>query len=201
MGVDSAGAPVVDPTANVIALNEAATRRQDDLRILERELTDAKLDHIKEIAYLRSKYTIRLAEAESKRIDAIRAVDVNAVAVASERQSAAATVLANQVASSADALRTLVSTTAAAMAEQQRQQTAQITDRLTVVERSQYEGRGKELVMDPAMTRLIEKMESVLEFKTKIGGKEEVTTTIWGAVGIAIGFMISIAAIVFAMLK
>jgi hypothetical protein len=31
-GVDAQGGPVVDPTANVIALNEAANRRQDDLR-------------------------------------------------------------------------------------------------------------------------------------------------------------------------
>lgn len=46
-GVDAAGDPVVDPTANVIALSEAAARRQDDLRMaavarLEVEIADIK---------------------------------------------------------------------------------------------------------------------------------------------------------------
>lgn len=154
LATDSSGGQVIDPTQNVLDLVKAGNQRQDDLREASDRFTASEIGHVKEMAALRSEYTNKLAEAEAKRIDAIRAVDVNAVAVASERQAAAATVLANQVAQSADALRTLVATTATAMAEQQRQSLTQITDRLTVVERSQYEGRGKQLVADPQMEKL-----------------------------------------------
>lgn len=175
MGVDARGGPVVDPTANVVALNEAANKRQDDLRDSERRFFESEVEHVKEMAALRAGYQQQLSEAEAKRIDAIRAVDVNAVAVASERQAAAAQVLANQVAQSADALRTLVSTTAAAMAEQQRQQMTQITDRLTLVERSQYEGRGKQLVADPQMERLSALVEQLASKQATGAGKEAAT--------------------------
>jgi hypothetical protein len=97
---------------------------------------------IDEQAKLRAEFTAQLAVAEAKRIDAIRAVDVNAVSVASDRANAQAAVLANQVAASAETLRSLVAATAATQATQLAQLTTQLTDRLTALEKSQYENKG-----------------------------------------------------------
>lgn len=198
--IDRQGSPVVDPTENVKALSEAAGKRQDDLREKDKEISDIKHEHQKEMAALRSEcehgqaaLRSQLADAEAKRIDAIRAVDVNAVAVASERQAAAAQVLANQVAQSADALRTLVSTTATATAEQNRQQLAQITDRLSVVEKSQYEGRGKESYTDPMLTKLSAEMERMMAIMSSNTGKAEATKDYTGYIIAAIGILFALA--------
>lgn len=59
-----------------------------------------------------------LSIAEAKRIDAIRSVDVAAIETANNRATEQAKVLANQVAASAETLRTLVSGTATTVAAQ-----------------------------------------------------------------------------------
>jgi len=107
LGVDYAGGPVVDPTANVLDLVRAAIQRQDDLRAAESR-------HVREIAQLRAEYAAELRRAETDRIDAIRAVDVSAVTRAAEVSSQQATTLAAQVAQSAEALRTQVAAAASA---------------------------------------------------------------------------------------
>jgi len=116
--VDSAGNPVIDPTENVKALTEAEARRQDDLRKASDKYNEAEIRHSKELNALRSIYEEKLNIAEAKRIDAIRAVDVNAVAIASKEASAAASVLADS-----------------------------LNKRISAVEKSQYEGQGKSVGM------------------------------------------------------
>lgn len=96
MATDSAGGPVVDPTQNVLDLVNAESRRQDDLRQLEfvsirRELTNFK------------DYQKIITGAETERINAIRAVDVAAVAVANTAAENRATTLAGQVNAAKDA--------------------------------------------------------------------------------------------------
>ena len=68
-----------DPSPNVLMWFEAAIKRQDDLRQMEaqdiRELMNTHFEHIKEISI-----------AETDRIDALRVVDILAVATANENQ-------------------------------------------------------------------------------------------------------------------
>jgi hypothetical protein len=177
VGVDYAGAPVVDPTANVIALSEAATQRQDDLRELSEEKLDAEIRridaearHIAEIASLRADFQEKLAIAESKRIDAIRTVDVGAVAIASERAAQQATVLATQVAQSAETLRTLVATTATSFAAQQAQLQNALMERITALEKSSYVGVGRSGMTDPMLTELTAGIQSLRESRDRERG-------------------------------
>lgn len=106
-GVDAQGRAVIDPTANVIAILEAAVNRQDDLRIQESQ-------HVRELMELRQSFYEQLRIKESDRIDAIRAVDVGAVNRAAEVSAAQAQTLATQVATSAETLRAQVQATATA---------------------------------------------------------------------------------------
>lgn len=148
-----------DPTGNVLQLVDAAVQRLDDLREAETRRIDEKM-----VAQAESDGKLR--EAEAKRIDAIRAVDVNAVAVAAERSTQQATVLANQVAASAETLRGLVATTAAATATQLQQIVSPLTDRVALLEKGMYEGTGKAAVTDPQITALLNEMRAVRENNT-----------------------------------
>lgn len=172
LAVDASGGPVIDPTANVLSLVEAAVQRLDDLR-------DAESRRSNDISALRAEHAKELASAESKRIDAIRAVDVNAVAVASERATQQASVLATQVTASADALRILVSTTATTMATASEKFTAQLTERIALIERAQYEGKGRQGVTDPQLVALLDEMKSLRESRAVVTGKGEGISTSW----------------------
>ncbi len=96
--MDASGGPVIDPTQNVLDLVNAAIARQDDLRMAESR-------HVREIATLRAEYAAELRKAETERLNAIRAVDVNAVQRAAEVANQQATTLAAGQAAQADAVR------------------------------------------------------------------------------------------------
>jgi hypothetical protein len=146
-GVDRFGTPVVDPTQNVLDLVEAAIKRQDDLREMQAryvsQIGQMREDRATYVAELRADYETKLREAESARIDAIRAVDVGAVNRAAEVSATQASTLATQVATSAEALRGQV--------EAARQQTATalaaalepIQKDIQDLRRAQYEAQGQ----------------------------------------------------------
>lgn len=133
---DRYGAPVTDPTKNVLDLVNAATQRQDDLRGLESK-------HLRELADLRAHYDARLREAETARIDAIRAVDVGAVNRAAEVSATQAQTLATQVAVSAETLRTQVAAAATAASTALSAALEPIQKDIADLRRAQYEAQGQ----------------------------------------------------------
>jgi hypothetical protein len=200
IGVDSAWNPTVDPSENVKALSEAANTRQDDLRNASERYCTLEVMHVKELAEQHAmhdrelhateeRYTQQLREAEAKRIDAIRAVDVNAVSVAAERSADQASVLAAQVTQSADALRTLVATTAAAQAQAQQQTDAAMSERITKLEQAQYTGAGRASFADPQMEALITQMKALTASNAVSAGKGQGIGLSWGVI-IGIGTLI-----------
>jgi hypothetical protein len=146
--VDRTGAPVVDPTQNVLDLVNAAIKRQDDLREMQSryvgQIGEMREQHARYITELRAEYQRELRGAETARIDAIRTVDVSAVNRAAEVSATQAATLATQVATSAEALRGQV--------EAARQQTATalaaalepIQKDIQDLRRAQYEAQGKQ---------------------------------------------------------
>ena len=135
-GVDQYGQPVVDPTKNVLDLVSAAIERQDDLRTLESQ-------HLRELADLRAHYDARLREAETARIDAIRAVDVGAVTRAAEVAATQAQTLATQVTVSAETLRTQVAAAATAASTALSAALEPIQKDIADLRRAQYEAQGQ----------------------------------------------------------
>jgi len=161
LGVDKAGNPVIDPTKNVLDLVAAESRRQDDLRLAAEKLSDVKHEHAKELIELNANNSRELRAAETKRLDAIRAVDVAAAALDKERATAAAATLANQVATSAETLRALVATTATTAATAASAVTGPLAERISSLERASYEGSGKAAVADPQMAKMIAAVEAL----------------------------------------
>ena len=202
-----------DPTSNVLALVTAAierldalrdaesarvnqnalyeTRRGDDLRALLLENLKNTATHLGATEQLRAEYQEKLATAEAKRIDAIRAVDVAAVAVASERATQQAQVLANQVAASADALRALVATTATTFASQQQSLQTQITERLALLERSQYESKGRAGVEDPRLQDLLGEVKALSATTARGSGKSDGIGASWAVLAAVAAIIIS----------
>jgi hypothetical protein len=126
-----------DPTKNVISLVDAAMKRQDDLR-------DVEARHVSELAGLRAHYDQKLREAETARIDAIRAVDVGAVNRAAEVAATQANTLAAQVASSAETLRTQVAAAATAATVALAAALEPIQKDIADLRKTQYESAGKQ---------------------------------------------------------
>lgn len=107
-----------DPTKNVESLVEAAMQRQDDLREMEarhvREIIERDARHARETNSLRDQKDSELRQAETARIDAIRAVDVGAVNRAAEVAATQAGALAAQLIATAEASRVQVAAAASA---------------------------------------------------------------------------------------
>jgi len=134
--VDRAGAPVIDPTENVTALVKAGLERQDELRKQESA-------HIHELLDLRAAYDAQLRVAESRRIDAIRAVDVAAVAQAAQVSATQATILATQVSASAETLRTTVAASALSSANALSAALGPMQTSIDALRQAQYQQQGQ----------------------------------------------------------
>ena len=143
VGLDPAGGPLIDPTANVIALNKAGHIRQDDLRKAERRYIESELlrveaianlkaDHTKEIAQLHQIHDYAIHKAEAGRLDALRQNDREDVKALAAATTAKAEALQAQVATTA---KTLADSFASAMAEQNK--------RVSAVELTQSAGSGR----------------------------------------------------------
>jgi hypothetical protein len=94
-----------DPSKNVMDLVNSRIERVDDLR-------ESETRHQTEIARLLTDRVEGMMAAESRRIDAIRVVDMAAVAEAAKAAAAQANVLAVTQQATAEALRTQVTDTA-----------------------------------------------------------------------------------------
>lgn len=94
---DASGGPIIDPTKNVLDLVAAETKYQDGMRELTSKIVEVELKGIRQEIKNFKAYSHELAEAERKRIDAIRAVDVGAVAVDKAVAETRASTLAKQV--------------------------------------------------------------------------------------------------------
>lgn len=196
----SAEYPFFDPSANVLALVAAAVERLDDLRAAEaRRLTDlfdAETRRVNQVMQIHADYDWKLDLAESKRIDAIRAVDVSAVAIANERAVASAQVLANEVTKSAETLRALVATTDQARQASLNAVLQPLSDRVGLLEKSQYQIAGQDTQKDPAMVALLQEVRELAASRDVGAGKSERTQQAWGWIVGAAGAAAAIASIV-----
>jgi hypothetical protein len=191
--VDASGGATVDPTKNVLDLVAAATLRIDDLAEERQKTTDAKIASLTETIRTAAAHQRELDQAESARLNSIRQVDREEVSKTAVTNQTATTALANQTAVLAETLRTQVSTVAAAAearaqavataAENRLNQfSADVIKRLSALELSSSEGKGKQQVSDPAMERLAAVVEQVARTQQLGTGKTEGYDKSWAIV-------------------
>jgi hypothetical protein len=204
VGVDAHGGAVIDPTANVQALSEASNKRQDDLREATNRLYDAKINHLEQTALLRAQHSQEMREAESDRLNSIRQVDVLAVSTAAERSLAAIQTLAVTTAANAENLRNALTATASTIAAQTANTVAGLSERITNLEKSSYDGKGKSTVADPQMVELIAEMRSLRTRAASEGGKQAGMSTMAGVILGAVTFvstLLAIGSVVYSVVK
>ena len=146
-----------DPSPNVLRLVEDTVKRQDDLRKSEIQRLDERITsnseavkqinedgvkRIEELLKVHFDFIKQASSIESRRIDENREIDNKAVSVAAGKAEVQATVLANNVATLAETLRKSVETTATTIALQLQQTSTQLIDRISLLEKSQYESKG-----------------------------------------------------------
>jgi hypothetical protein len=213
----SAQAPVVDPTKNVLDKVTDAVRRLDDMRDMDRALSELRYTALRDTIALRADYEDKLRRAEASRLDAIRLVDTNNVSVANERATAtaqalakkgddSALVLSTQVTKSADDVRTLVKTTADEQNRNLQQQftaiQAQFTSigsRLTALEQTGAEGIGKQKYRDPADAALADDVRKLLISRSDIAGVGTGRSDVFAWVQTALLLVVAIGGLFFAM--
>jgi len=187
--VDLSVGAVVDPTENVRDLVIAANTRQDDLRTITKELVEAKFEHLQAMAQLRAEHVKELASMESSRLNAIRQVDVLAVSTAADQAQAAIQTLAASTTTNAENIRNALTATATAIATQTANTVNAITERLAALEKSSYEGKGKQTLADPMLVELVAEMKSLRQVTTTNAGKGSGMNAMWGYVVQAIGLL------------
>lgn len=161
------------------------------------QIADLQNKCINERADLTADYENKLKRAETGRIDAIRAFDTNAVSVASAKAGDQANTLAtqvlqsaevqrNQVAATAEALRAQIATSTAATDLRIQQQLTTITTRISDLERTGAEGKGKQSFSDPAFTQLLSEVRNLSEAGRQTTGVQQGVGFTWQALlGIA----------------
>lgn len=188
--------PVIDPTENVIALTEAANRRQDDLRAASERFQAAQIAHLNATMQLRGDHAKEIRRLETERVNAIRQVDVTAVKTEADRALAAIQTLAATTATNADNLRTALTNTATTIAKQTADTVGEITTRIAALEKSSYEGLGKSRVADPQMAEFMADMRKLIlsqgAGQAKSEAKSDLGKWIFAAVA-ALGTVVAIA--------
>ena len=222
--VDAHGGPIIDPTENVKALTAAGLKTEEQLRTALSTLLQSKIDSIEklnaaeirridQIDKLRSELNDKLSTKEADRINAMRLLDVGAAADLQRRTTDSAnnlqtqtatlaTDLRTQTALLAENLRTLVLNTAtqqAAAAKQtsddQKKNVDDLSKRLTTVESSLSEGRGKQAVSDPALSQLVLEVQKLSQRNADQNGVGQGRTDMagWIAAGVSGVLIILIA--------
>ena len=128
----------------MIALSEAATKRQDDLRVAGDKYQDMVNAFVGKIGDLRAVHAKELADKEAERLDKIRQVDVTNQNSAAAQALTAIKTLADTTAAALLINQKAVADTATTMATQLANTVSRIDERISLLERSSYEGVGKQ---------------------------------------------------------
>lgn len=215
--VDWSGGPTVDPSEATRQLNEASIIRQDDLRELnnlylkalldgEKALAECRIDCTKDIARLRAEHIaeIRLLQAdneekvrraESDRLNSIRQVDREEVTKTATSAQLAISALATNTTTLAETLRTQVATVAAAAENRQAAFSSDVNKRLSALELSSSEGKGKMLVSDPQVEKLTILVENLARSRDTGQGKREGISGTVAAIIAAAGLLLTLLGI------
>jgi len=214
-GVDAYGGPVFDPTKNVLDLVKASVERIDDMAELrgllhdeqiasQRVIAKLRAKHEATVARLREEYQEKIQHAESGRIDSIRQVDREEVAKTAVAANTAITTLAKQTTDLQQTLAKQVADTAAAAETRSSAQYNDTNKRLSALELSSSEGKGKQGVFDPQMEKLTALVEVLARNQAGSTGKSEGVSLV-GALAIGavtlISGLLGIAGVLYALLK
>lgn len=209
LSVDANGIRVRDPSENVNALALSIVEAQKDLRDADIRFNAIQNDNVKEIGVIRATHQkeigdLRAAHAEQLRISDLtmlektRSVDVLAGAQSAAQLATAVQTLASISSRDAETLRTQLTATAQAMAKQTADAAAataaqtdslmkDVNNRIAELQKSSYQGAGKQSVSDPQMEKLTEVVAMLAKTQATGTGEKSGISSAWATVIVVIG--------------
>lgn len=201
-----------DPTGNVLQLVEAAVTRlndlatagdtrNNDLRAAESRYNDLRDAHQREIANLRDTHARAMNDKESSRLDSIRQIDReegNQKAIAAQQ---AITTLANSTIALKDTLQLQVQNTAVVVENKQAAFQKDVNDRISKLELTGSEGKGKSGVRDPVLDDLLRVVNQLSSQQTSVEGKSTGMRDMGGWIVAGIVVVVTIAGVVVAVIS
>jgi len=140
---------------------------------------DREVIHQDRMAVLRAEHAKELRQLDTDRLDKIRQVDVLYANTAAERAGEAIKTLAAQTTSIAEASRAGVAATATNLENRLATLFGENNKRLSALELSFSEGRGKQAVVDPQLAELVTEMRSLSRSRATDTGKREGVSLSW----------------------
>src|ERR1035437_8343212 len=141
-------------------LRRLDTRRLDELATLESKRND-------DLRIMHYSYEEKLSAAETKRLDGIRPIDDKAMTMANEKATLEASVFQSQVSTAAETQRELVTSTAQTIATQLQQIVTPMNERVSVLEKANFEGQGKSTINEPLMASIDRSEEHTSELQSR----------------------------------
>jgi hypothetical protein len=178
----------IDPTKNVLDLVEAAIRRQDDLRAAEAKLqTSLREAETKFNAFMRETDVHRindLREADVRRLNELRDAETRRINELATQKQIFDLELARVIRAGLDASTLLLAT-------QLKEVKTDASDRMAKLEQFANEQRGRASATDPAYTKIVEEVRSLIVSRSDLAGKStgqgEVVAWIVGGLGLLFG--------------
>jgi hypothetical protein len=150
LGVDSSGSPVIDPTANVIALVQANKEAADTLRAMHDRYISAEIQIVREtvkwmekISDVHQAHDREIHKMEQEKLAAFRTSDESARLTEADRTLAAVQLVARTAETTAQDIRNVLTNTATTLAEQNAARDREYNNRIAALEKANYEGAGK----------------------------------------------------------
>lgn len=190
------GGRQIDPTENVIALTEAATKRQDDLAKQREVLATERKAHVEFVAELRAAHNKELRDSDSDRFVAQRRED-QATALADKKtvldavQALAATTesvrlqLEKRVADTADTL---------SKAKSESDKATEI--RIAALEKTAYTGAGEKAVADPQLADLLSEMKVSRITQAGAGGERRGGRELWMMITVVVSLLVGLGGLI-----
>jgi hypothetical protein len=177
--MNNATPPIIDPTLNVIALVQSSDKRVDDLLNEHKRFNTDQIEHMTDMANLRAAHAKEVRQLESDRLNAVRNVDAATGKAEADRAAAATQALAAITATNAETLRTALNNTATTIATQTTETVTRITERIAALEKSSYEGAGKNAMSDPMISELVKEVRGLRTVQETTSGKDAGTSHSW----------------------
>jgi hypothetical protein len=143
--------------ANMKKVTEVSLKRLEDLQILDSRRLDEKMA-------MNDIFSEKMLAAEAARLDAIRAVDMNAITIANEKTVAQAAVLATQLTETTNSLRAFISEGLQKQTEMIESANKLTYDKIDSLEKSQSAYKGKASITTPLLMLVSSLMGGLVVF-------------------------------------
>lgn len=196
--VDRVGAPVIDPTENVLALVDVQKEHAEQLRIADQKYSD-------DMRRADARFDTEMRRADNQRLSELAALKQNYDKQISDILTVQVKTTSELISTQLEKVTTSLSNQINAQGSQQTSLMTTLSERIGRLEQSQWQSVGRTSVSDPATADAISRMEVALRSlgssRDTGAGKSAGGTALWGLIAGGIGILIAFGTFVTVILR